>query len=391
MIDSIFVAQTGLRGYEQGLRTISHNTANLNTPGFRSSTTVFADMLAPHGTAAAGGSTASTAGLGLRTVGTRLQLSAGELQSTGNSLDLAVDGQGFFVVRDAAGQLRYTRDGQFRFDDSGSLVNGSGEKVMAFDASGVLGEVSLATLRASPAQATANVTFAGNLLSTSTGASVSAIEVIDSAGSTHTLSLALAPQTGSPGSWTATLSEGGNTVGTATLSFTDGLPSGTTRLAYAYSPAGASAMALTLDFSSGVSSNNTGTSSTVAVSGQDGHGAGTLVGESFDSAGVLQLVYSNGQTVKGRQLAVATFDSVDDIEALGNNEYGARPGSHWRLGVAGGGGFGSVQSGAVEMSNVDLSQEFSNLVIMQRGYQACSQIVSTAGEMIGSLFGMMGA
>ncbi len=147
-------------------------------------------------------------------------------------------------------------------------------------------------------------------------------------------------------------------------------------------------MPLIFDFSSNVTSFDTGTSSSLAVANQDGFGVGNLTGEAFDSTGTLVLTYSNGQTTKGAQLALAQFRSADDVQAVGNNEFAAAGGNGWLVGVAGSGQFGSVKSGTIEASNVDLSQEFSNLVIMQRGYQACSQVVSTASDMLTALFGM---
>ncbi len=111
---------------------------------------------------------------------------------------------------------------------------------------------------------------------------------------------------------------------------------------------------------------------------QDGHAAGSLVRTTFDENGVLSLSYANGQTVKGPRLALARFSSSDAVASVGANEFEATIPGAWQTKPAGDGGFGSVRSGMVESSNVDLSQEFNDLIIMQRGYQASSQIISTA-------------
>lgn len=391
MIDSITIAETGLRGFEDGLRTISNNTANLNTPGYKGSVTQFADMTYGSQSAAGQGrSQFGQQGHGLNTLGTSLRFTQGQLQSTGNALDVAVDGEGFFTLMDTNGAIHYTKDGQFKFDSSNTLVStATGERVLLNDGNGNLQPVSLASMRTNPAKATTTIKFAGNLSSTATSDTVGNVTVIDSAGTSHSLSLSFAPVTGKAGSWTATLKDGTTTVGTATLPFSNGtVTAGSGQLAFNYTPAGGSAMALTFDFSSNVTSYDTGTSSSLAVASQDGFAVGTLTSESFDSSGTLVLSYSNGQTVKQGQLALAQFNSPDDVEAVGNNEFAVKGGANWQTGVAGTGRFGSVQSGVIEMSNVDLSQEFSNLVIMQRGYQACSQVVSTASEMLTSLFGM---
>jgi len=129
-------------------------------------------------------------------------------------------------------------------------------------------------------------------------------------------------------------------------------------------------------------------STTLKMDSQDGLGPGTLSGTAFDANGVLRLSYSNGQTVKGASLALARFDSPDAVAALGNNQFEMVNKNAWHFGKAGEGAFGSVRAGQIEISNVDLSQEFSDLVIMQRGYQASSQVISTANEMLQQLFSM---
>lgn len=389
MIDSILIAQTGLRGFQEGLRTISNNTANLNTPGFKGSSTAFADLAWGAGANSGGG--LGSPGMGLQTLGTSMNFSKGDLQSTGNPLDLAVNGEGFFVLQDADGEIRYTQDGQFKFDSTGKLVSvTTGGTVLGLDADGNLVPITLTDAQMSPATATTRITFTGNLSSTATSNTLGSLKVIDAAGTTHTLALTLTPVTGNAGSWTATLREGTTTIGSATLMFVAGKPvASTAKLSFTYTPASGTSMPLELDFSSNVSSFDTGSSSTLAVASQDGVGVGTLNSAGFDSTGRLVLAYSNGNTDKKGQLALAQFRSIDDVRSVGTNEFVAEGGSTWEVGIAESGQFGSIQSGMIEGSNVDLSQEFSELVIMQRGYQACSQVVSTASDMLTALFGMM--
>jgi len=389
MIDSIYIALTGLNGYQNGLRLISNNSANLNTPGFKGSYLQFGGLYQAPGGLGGGGSTQF--GYGLATLGTIMNFQQGQFQNTGNSLDLAVDGQGMFMLRSADGQLRYTRDGQFAFNASGVLVStASGGEVLGYDANGNLTNITIAS-RVNPAKATANVTFAGNLSSTAATDTVGSVTVIDAAGSSHTLSVRLDAVAGIPGSWTVTLLEGTTAVGTGTLGFINGMPDpANSKVAITYTPAGASAVPLTLDFSTNVTSYDSGSASSLAVATQDGYAPGALTGVTFDASGVMQLSYSNGQTVKGSKLALARFNSQDAVMAVGDNQFAATDITAWQNGGASTQGFGSIRSGMVEMSNVDLSSEFSNLVIMQRGYQACSQVVSTANEMLSDLFNMKG-
>lgn len=394
MLDSIYIAMTGLHGYEEGLRVISNDTTNMNTPGFKGSSLQFSDLFYSTGGLAGqdGGHSSSQFGFGLNTLGTILNFQQGQLQTTGNDLDLAVDGQGLFVLKAADGSIHYTRDGQFKFDASGNLVSSAtGEQVMGLDSTGSLTAISIATLKTNAAKATSSVTFSGNLSSTSTGQTVGSISVLDASGSAHTLSAKLAPVSGKPGSWTVTVLDGTTTVGSGTIAFINGQPDpANATVSLNYTPSGQSALPLTLDFSKNVTSFDSGSQSTLAVASQDGFGAGALTKATFDNTGTLVLTYSNGQTSKGTRLALGRFSSPDAVQAVGNNEFKAVDGKSWETGAAGGDAFGTVRSGMVEISNVDLSQEFSNLVIMQRGYQASSQVVSTANDMLTELFAMRG-
>lgn len=147
---------------------------------------------------------------------------------------------------------------------------------------------------------------------------------------------------------------------------------------------------VTFDFGSNVTSFASGSLSTLAMDTQNGVMGGELSKSEFDAAGQLVLTYSNGQTVKGPKLALSRFDTAEGLDSVGDNELSAASSHGWHVGTAGSGAFGAIKSGFIEMSNVDLSLEFSNLVITQRGYQASSQIISTANDMLQELFSMKG-
>lgn len=388
MLDSIHVGVTGLLGYQQGLRTIANNTANLNTPGYKSATLQFTDLF--YSGSATGGRDLRQ-GYGLDTAGTRLDFGQGDLRQTGNDFDLAVDGEGLFVLKDAQGDTRYTRAGQFGFDPDGVLVNKTdGSKVMGLDADGTPVEVKLDGLRFSAGKATTEIRFAGNLSSTGTQQTVGGVKVFDAAGGEHALTLKFTNTgTTTPGSWKVELFDEETLVGTSEIVFEGGEPTaGTRKVQFTYTPAGGTAQVLGLDFGADVTSFASGSLSTLAMTTQDGHAAGNLTRVSFDASGTLVAAYSNGQTAKGPRLALGRFDSLDAVEALGGNAFGEANGIAWMLGAAGEGGFGAVRAGMLEISNVDLSREFSNLVVMQRGYQASSQVISTANDMLQELFGM---
>jgi flagellar hook protein FlgE len=393
MIETIYIGMSGLTGYSSGLRGIANNVANLNTPGFKSSSLEFSNMFySNEGSAGTHhGSVTPQFGHGVATGQSSLNFRQGDLRQTGNTLDLAVEGQGLFVLRDAAGQLRYTRAGQFEMNSDGFLVDRvSGAKVMGLDGRGNLTEVNITAYRVNAPKSTAKLSFAGNLSSSKTEETVSGLSVVDAAGAQHALTVKFTNDSATQeGRWKVTLLEGTTTVGTSTIDFVDGKPkAGTDKLSFTYTPTGQPALPLTLDFSGQVTSFASGTLSTLSVSGQDGYEAGAMSKFSFDDKGELKFEFANGQTGKGPRLALANIDTPQLLEAVGGNSFVAADGAKVSYGAAGDGAFGNVRAGSVEISNVDLSQEFSDMVIMQRGYQASAQIVSTANDMLQELFGM---
>ena len=391
MLDSIFIGMSGLNSYSEGLRVISNNAANLNTPGFKSSSLQFGDLF--YTTGGSDGSLNGQLGFGVGTMGTSLNFKQGDMQQTGNSLDLGVDGQGLFTVRDEQGNLHYTRDGQFTFNTDGVLVTKTDQaKVVGVDANGVQAIFTLNGFRSNPAKATTKVVFNGNISSTETTVSVGTVTVLDATGGSHTLSLTLTNnQSTKAGEWAVSIKDGTTEVGTGTLEFPNGdIDAASSKITFSYQPANEAAQSITLDFSSDVTSFASGTSSTLAQTTQDGFAAGTLTGVTFDATGTMVYAYSNAQTVKGDRLQLARFDTTEAVKAVGSNEFDETDAALWHTGVSGDQGFGAIKSGVVEISNVDLSQEFSDLVIMQRGYQASSQVVSTANEMLQQLFSMSG-
>lgn len=394
MLESIYVGMTGLLGYSRGLRVIANNTANINTPGFKSSSLQFADMFYTSGNLAGGNASQNhdQVGFGLNTTGTAMSFKQGELRQTGNDLDMAVDGQGLFVLQDAEGKTTYTRAGQFKFDENGVLVSrGNGEKVMAMDESGNFIEIGLAGQMQNQGKPTTRIKFSGNISSTAQTQSVDALTVIDGTGATHTLSLKLTRVANTSGTLNYELLEGTTVVASGQMFFAQNKPTPeSTLVPISYTPAGLPAMMLTLDFSTDVSflAGATTDPKTLTIASQDGVGPGTLSGTAIDGNGVLRLSYTNGQTIKGARLALARFDSPDAVGAVGNNQFEILNKNAWHFGKAGEGAFGTVRAGQIEISNVDLSQEFSDLVIMQRGYQASSQVISTANDMLQELFSM---
>jgi flagellar hook protein FlgE len=398
MIDSIFIGMSGLTGFSNGLRVIANNTTNLNTPGFKGSSLQFSDLF----TASGGFAGDSPVGHGVGTSGTMLDFSQGTTRQTGGDLDLALNGDGLFTIKDSLGKIHYTRDGRFKFDDSGTLVTATdGSKVMGLAADGTLEEISIAGLRTKLGQATGTVKLNGNLPSDSTTSQTIPVTVFDSLGGSHALSMVATlntstttPAPGSPpapATWSVKLMDGANQVGTTQqLSFTTGSSASPPLMTFVFTPANLPAMSLTFDLTVGVTSLPSSANLPALAATSDGFAPGAATKETFDASGKLTISYANGQTATGPQLALARFDSLDAVQSMGDGRFDAIDAGAWHTGVASSGAFGSIAAGQVEISNVDLSQEFSDLVIMQRGFQASSQIVSTASDMLQQLLTMKG-
>jgi len=395
MLDSIYVGLTGLVGYSKSLKVISNNVANLNTPGFKSSQLQFADLF--YSTQGANTATGDNTqfGTGLNTLQTTFDFKQGEIRQTGNDLDVAVDGNGLFVLKTQQGELRFTRAGEFGFDSDGFLVSrATSERVMGLGQNGDLVDISLNGIQVSAPKATTKISLTGNLSSTADQDAVDGVKVIDAGGAEHLLKLTFKnnSSTNTPGAWTVTVSDDKGDIGTGDIQFQNGAPDpAKASFTLNYAPAAATGTDITFDFSTNVTSFAAGTQSTLALSTQDGFAAGALTKVSFDEQGNLVATYSNTQTAKSQRLALANVERPDAaLQAVGGNEFASQGTIPINFGAPATDMFGKISSGNVEISNVDLSKEFSELIVTQRGYQASSQVISTASELVQDLLDMHG-
>jgi len=395
MLDSIFIGTSGLQTFSADLKVISNNIANLNTPGFKASDSMFASRYYASPSDGSGqasdGSTQFGGGVALSQ--TVVNFKSGELRQTGNPLDLNVNGEGFFVTRDhGTGEAMYSRSGQFEFNRDGVLVErGTTKQVVGLTATGAQAPITLDGLRIYPPKPTTMVKMTGNLSSSVTDFSLSSLKVVDAVGGEHTLKVSFTPKAGAAGTWIVKVTDGSTDVASGEISFVSGIPSPLANtITFAYAPTGVAATNVTLDFSGNVTSFDTGSQSSLAIGSNDGYAVGTLSQIGFDADGTMNLTYSNGQTAKGAKLALAKFDANAELKPEDGSDfsYDSRQGVH--IGQANQGGFGSIGSNQIEGSNVDLATEFSDLIVAQRGYQASSRIVSTANELLQDLFDMKG-
>lgn len=386
MFQALFTSLSGLFSFSRSLNTVSNNVSNMNTPGFRGSDSFFANI---------------EGNLGTRIVGEDLRTVAGDTRQTGNATDLAVDGDGYFVLRDPAGALHYTRAGQFRFNDDGVLVDSvNAYQVMAIDASGSLKPVSIDGLRTVGAVATTGVHVSGNLVPVSTSPSAPAtpvdlnsITVFDASGTARVLKMQFSRSaTQIPGSFdVVVMDDTGATLGSGEVRFSvQGLPQAGYSTLDIVLPSAAGAQTLTFDFGTPGSFNGmtsqSGTPSGLTAKVDDGHGVLPISTMKFDEKGVLQLAYSSTEKRSGGQIALALFANESALKLSGGRIISGVSDSQRELGTPGGGRYGKIAGSSLEMSNIDLTREFADMIIIQRGYQASSRVMTVSNEMIEQLY-----
>lgn len=394
MLGAIYIGLSGMQAYSQGLQTISNNVANMNTLGFKATSVDFTDLYSYGG----GGMSylgSSTSGAGTRMSPPMVNFAQGDLRQSENDLDLAIQGSGFFVLLDGD-RTYYTRTGQFVVDEDGYISQrGTDYHLAVLDGAGKVVELNIDAKRTSPPEATTRIKFADNLSSSATTASVSDVVVYDSRGGKQVWTVQFdkaATQSGATTDWTVTVKDSnGATVGTSTLSFIGSIvdPS-KTELTINTTPQGADPLSVILDFSTGVTSFSGGTSSTLRAAKPDGRGVGALTAVTVEQDGQLKLAWSNEKTELVGAIAIADFRDPQQLESIGEGRFVHTGSGRMRVLASGVEGIGKILSKQLEASNVDLSKEFGELILIQRGFQASSQVVSVSNDMIQQLFGIRG-
>ncbi len=396
---------SGLAASSDSLNVIANNLANLNTDGYKDESLSFADVFNQMQGVSGNGDPIQI-GSGVETSGETSTFTNGTVTSTGIASNMALQGNGFFVVQsDTNNQITYTRDGDFTVNSQGQLSTATGQLVMGYPAvdgvvstSSALAPIDVNQAANIPAVASTSFSMDTNLdAGAASGDQFSTpITVYDTLGTSHTLT-ATFTNTGA-NTWSYNLAipsadvngTGTNTsVATGTLTFNaDGnltSPTGPiTGINITGLADGASPMSLTWNLSgaNGASTitQQDATSATSSTS-QNGYGVGTLTGYSVLSDGTVQGQFSNSQTMALGQVAVANFANVQGLTQMGNNDYEATFASGTpNVGTAGSGANGTITGGAVEESNVNLSTEFANMIVAQQGYEANAKVLTTMDQ-----------
>ncbi|MFT3907068.1 MAG: flagellar hook protein FlgE [Steroidobacteraceae bacterium] len=395
---SFGIALSGISAAQTDLAATANNIANSETSGFKSSRAQFAELYA---VSQLGVSDTQT-GNGVRTSSIAQQFTQGDIESTGNSLDVAISGNGFFVLSDS-GSTVFSRSGAFKTDNSGYVVNDSGQYLQVYppNDNGTFNtstrtNLQLATSDSAP-NATTSVDMIYNLPSdasvptsttfdptdTDSYNKSTSLTVYDSLGAAHTATMYFV-KTANTGEWDAHLYVDGTAVGTQTLTYSSTgtltSPSPATALSFGtYTPTtGADALDMTFDLSS---STQYGSNFAVNSITQDGYTTGSLTGISVDASGIVQARFTNGRSINLGQLAIANFPSEQGLQPLGDTNWGETYASGQPIyGEAGGSGFGLFQSGSLEKSNVDVTAQLVNMITAQRYFQANAQMISTEDQ-----------
>lgn len=455
MMRSLYSGVSGLQNHQTRMDVIGNNISNVNTTGFKRGRVNFQDMISQQVAGAAkpteelGGVNPKDVGLGMTIATIEQVFTQGNLQTTGVSTDVAIQGNGFFIVKNGDESF-YTRNGVFGLDRDGTLVNpANGMRVQGWMARDLNGEQVVQTSATptdlvipvgskDPARETGNVLFSCNLNKNTPeileGASVNDVaagtwateqKIYDSFGNEHLLSVSFQRVVGNPNAWQATVNvDADNADLTQTrvgLATTDGMANtfivefdnlgalrsvtdssgalsnedGEIILTTSYTvpesepDADGNPARHTFNINLGAigSFKNTITQSasksTTKAFSQDGYGLGYLDNFKIDSSGTITGVYSNGTNRVIGQLALATFANDRGLEKAGDNTYVETNNSgQANIGESGVAGKGSLLAGALEMSNVDLSEQMTDMIVTQRGFQSNAKTIQTADTLL---------
>ena len=402
MMRSMFAGVSASRAHQAWMDVIGNNIANVNTTAFKAGRVTFEEVLVQTlrgGSAPVqggrGGINPMQVGLGISVNSVDTDHTQGNTQPTEVPSDLAIDGVGFFILDDGE-RTCFTRNGSFRSSADGTLVSTTGYRVQgrqanpgtgAIDRTQPIGDIKILLGQVMEVSPTRNVSLRGNTDSmSSAGYSVSApFHIYDSLGQIHLMTVEFVKI--DDNQWTWTLSEDSNPtvpVANGQIDFTQSGKCDTAPQPITYDPGGgAEVQTFTLDFSWITQFSET---SMVSLSFQDGFQAGTLETFNIDASGIITGIYSNGQQKVLGQVELATFGNPAGLMRLGGGLYQISPNSgSMNAGEPGRHGRGKIISGALEMSNVDLAKQFTDMIISQRGFQANSRVITTADEMLQDL------
>ncbi len=416
-MSSFSIALSGLTADSAALDIVGNNLANLNTTGYKDSTVSFYDLLQQ---SVGGGST--QIGGGVSAPQTERLFTQGSIQLTGGNFDAAVQGNGFFVVKDPSGNTLYTRAGNFNLDANGNLITATGQFVQGWSAvngvvntSGAVGTITIPSNALQTPSATQNFSLSVNLNASGvaglpSGTFSTPIQVVDSLGVEHNLTVNFT-QSGTSGTWNYEVDIpgeelAGGTAGTPSAVATGSLtfdsngnltsPVGPAQVPISITGLADGASDMNVNWNL-ATENGAGTpvitqyanTSAVSAASQDGVAASQVTQVSIANGGAITAQFSNGNQEVIGQLALASVSNPDSLIATGQNNYEAGANTATPVvGVPSTGTLGTVEGGALEASTVDIATEFTNLIVYQNSYQANSKVILTLDQLTQALLAL---
>jgi len=404
LISTLFTGVSGLSGQSKAMEIIGDNIANVNTVGFKGSAPVFGDIFS---TVLHNGAVTSQLGGGSQLSGVLQVWDQGAIEHSPNALDLAIDGNGFFITSThGANDQFYTRNGQFRINELGLVQSMTGEILKGFDYNaGVLSttmeDIDLAGVQSTPNASTFfNSGTQLNAASSATATFITPVTLYNSVGSIITLNITFTKAV-STNSWSysAVPSEGTMTAGaTGTVTFdtsgqlskVDGEDAADHTFTLSFDDATTPAVEMSLNWDLVDSAGRTHGKLTgfAAASNnnslvQDGYATGTLLGLSVTSLGDITGLFNNGQTELLNRIAMADFLSPSGLNRSGNNKYTeSQESGQPTIGVPDTGGLGKILGESLELSNVDIAQAFVTMIKTQQAYQASARLITTTDDLL---------
>lgn len=411
---TLFTGISGLKANSEAMSVTGNNISNSSTIGFKSSSTLFSDVLSANMSSASG---TSQVGRGVQISTVSTAFSQGSFSSTNSETDLAIEGDGFFMVsNDSSDEVYYTRNGSFDFDSDGYLVNAEGYRVQGkLYVDGELSGGDATDIQVDfgtqiPAKQTGSITLTTNLNSGSETLSAfdladpdnssnysTSTQVYDSLGNTHLVTTYFTKTADQTWEWhtvvdssevTTTATTDITEIGSGTLTFdTDGtLMTGGTATTGSIAWNNGADTSQTFDMS--FDTTQFSSSSIVISQSQDGYAPGEVVNVAIDSDGTVQASYSNGETIDVALLTLATFTNPDGLSKEGGSLYAeTRSSGEPSIGTSGA-SQGYIYTSSLELSNVDLSEEFVSLITIQNAYSASSKVITTTDEMLQELISL---
>jgi flagellar hook protein FlgE len=401
-------ALSGLTAASSDLDVTANNIANANTIGFKDSRAQFADVYA----AGAVNLNNSVIGQGVRLASTAQQFTQGNITTSSSNLDLAISGDGFYTLKSANGFV-YSRNGQFGEDKSGNVISSTGQALQVYPPlinggfnTGTLSNLNLQTAQSAPLATTTGTVILNlpantapptvapfNATNSLTYNQSTSTTVYDSLGNAYPATMffstvpavpATVPPTAVPNTWSVNMTVNGVSAGAAqTLTFGStgavATPAGGVLNFNGFAPSNG-ALPMSLGFNFGKTTQYGGQFGVTSIT-QNGYATGQLSTVAIDPTGVVSAVYTNGRSTQLGQLAMANFPNPQGLKSLGNTNWSETFTSGTVVqGVAASAGFGSIQSGALESSNVDLTTQLVNMITAQRAFQANAQVITTANQ-----------